>query len=91
MLFAYLIVDCFSLIVQSITRVEVSGCHSMQQFQCRCELLQELTLCDNHNLAVVNFRSHAVTKLILSGCSHVTEIECSPQSELTELNLYGCR
>lgn len=77
--------------LQSITRIEVSGCHSIQQFQCRCELLQELTLCDNHNLAAVSFKSSALTKLVLSGCSHLSELECSVQSDLMELNLYGCR
>ena len=79
------------IFVQSITRIEVSGCHSIQQFQCRCEQLQELTLCDNHNLISVNFRSNLLAKLVLSGCSHLSELECSAQTELTELNLYGCR
>jgi hypothetical protein len=81
----------FISFLQSITRIEVSGCHSVQQFQCRSDQLQELTLCDNHNLISVNFRSSILTKLVLSGSSHLSELECSAQSELMELNLYGCR
>jgi hypothetical protein len=79
------------IFLQTITRIEVSGCHSIQQFQCRSEQLQELTLCDNHNMASMSLRSSVLTKLVLSGCSHLSELICPVQSELMELNLYGCR